>query len=103
MATAELALAIPALVLVVMLSIQSLSLGLAQVRCTDAARAGARAAARGEDAHEVRRAAQQVAPARSQVSVSRSRGTVRVTVSSPSPASWVGLTPRAEAVAAVEP
>ena len=47
-ATAELAVALPALVLVLAVALAGLDLGVAQVRCVDAARVGARLLARGE-------------------------------------------------------
>ena len=53
MATAELAVALPSLVLVLALALAALDLGIAQVRCVDAARVGARLLARGEPAGPV--------------------------------------------------
>ena len=47
-ATAELAVALPSLVLVLAVALAAVDLGLAQVRCVDAARLGARLLARGE-------------------------------------------------------
>ena len=48
MVTAEFAVVLPAIVLVLGLSLGALGLALDQVRCVDAARAGARAASRGD-------------------------------------------------------
>ena len=47
MVTAEFAVVLPAVVLVLALSLGALGLALDQIRCVDAARAGARAASRG--------------------------------------------------------
>ncbi len=80
MVTAELALGIPALVAVVLALAWLLSLGVTQGVVAQAAREGARAAARGEPATVVRAAARQVAPDAS-VTVRRSGGTVSVTAS----------------------
>ena len=80
MVTAELALGIPALVAVVLALAWLLSLGVTQGVVAQAAREGARAAARGEPATVVRAAARQVAPDAA-VTVRRSGGTVSVTAS----------------------
>lgn len=48
MVTAELAVAIPTLVLVVVVAVAAVALGIDQVRCVDAARVGVRALARGD-------------------------------------------------------
>jgi Flp pilus assembly protein TadG len=78
MVTAEMALAIPALVAVVVALAWLLSLGATQGLVAQAAREGARAAARGESAASVRAAAQLVAP-EAAVTVRRSGRTVSVT------------------------
>jgi Flp pilus assembly protein TadG len=80
MVTAETALAIPALVAVVVALAWLLSLGLTQGVVAQAAREGARAAARGESPGVVRSAAQRVAPDAS-VTIRRSGATVVVTAS----------------------
>ncbi len=80
MVTAELALAIPALVSVVLALAWLLSLGVTQGVVAQAAREGARAAARGESTGVVREAARQVAP-EAAVQVRRSGGRVWVTAS----------------------
>ncbi|PPK92934.1 TadE-like protein [Kineococcus xinjiangensis] len=67
--TAELALALPAVVLVLCAVLATGEVAIAQVRCTDAARAAARSAARGEPAHVVRAAAETLAPAGARVEV----------------------------------
>jgi hypothetical protein len=80
MVTAELALAIPALVAVVVSLAWLLSLGVTQGVLAQAAREGARAAARGESAGVIRAAAWQVAPD-ADVTIRRSGGSVSVTAS----------------------
>lgn len=61
-ATAELAVAMPAVMLVLAAVLSVGQAVLAKVTCTDAARAGARAAARGGDADQVRQQALAVVP-----------------------------------------
>jgi Flp pilus assembly protein TadG len=80
MVTAELALAIPALVAVVVALAWLLSLGVTQGLVAQAAREGARAAARGESSGSVREVARQVAP-EAAVTVRRSGRSVWVTAS----------------------
>lgn len=80
MVTAELALALPALVAVVVALAWLISLGVTQGVVAQAAREGARAAGRGESASVVRAAARQVAP-EAAVTVRRSGQTVLVTAS----------------------
>lgn len=62
MVTAEAAVVLPVLVLVLAGAVAVLAVVGAQLRCVDAAREGARAAARGETAMAVVEAAQRVAP-----------------------------------------
>ena len=62
MATAEVAVALPALVLLVAAAMTAVSMVTAQLRCVDAAREAARAAARGEGATVVRSLAERSAP-----------------------------------------
>jgi Flp pilus assembly protein TadG len=81
MATAELAVVLPTLVLVVAAALTMVSVVLAQVRCVDAAREAARAAARGEPAGVIRSAAIRVAPPGSAVAVGGAGEEVLVTVS----------------------
>ncbi len=105
-ATAELAVALPTLVLVLAVALAALDLGVAQVRCVDAARVGARLLARGEPAagvlHEVRAAA----PEGARVSTAVSGGRVVVVVAGQVPGTLkglgVGLRPSATAVAVLE-
>ncbi|MFI2607381.1 TadE family type IV pilus minor pilin [Kitasatospora sp. NPDC018619] len=79
--TAETAVALPALLLLAVMLIWGVLAAAAQIRCVDAARVGARAAARGEaDAVELARAA---APPGAQVRVTVAADTVRVDVEAP--------------------
>ena len=79
-ATAELAVALPSLVVVLAVALAAVDLGLAQVRCVDAARLGARLLARGEPAATVLAEVRAAAPDGARLSVTTSGG--RVTVSS---------------------
>ena len=81
MATAELAVVLPTLVLVIAAGLTMVSVVLAQVRCVDAAREAARAAARGELPGVVRSVAARAAPAGASVEVGSAGEEVRVTVS----------------------
>lgn len=80
-ATAELAVVLPVLVLVVVAAMTAVSVVLAQLRCVDAAREAARAAARGEVPAVVRTAAERAAPDGAGVAVATGEQEVRVTVS----------------------
>jgi hypothetical protein len=86
MATAELAVALPAVVLILSMLVVAGRLELAQLRCDDAARIAARWRARGEDVAQGRAVAARAAPA---------GATISVTLSGP----WV----RARVVAVVDP
>ncbi|EFG07616.1 pilus assembly protein TadE [Streptomyces clavuligerus] len=103
MVTAETAVAMPALVLFTMALVWALTAVLAQIQCVDAARAGARAAARSEPYAEAVGAARSAAPAGARIDLVRVGRLWRVRVSAPAPGtgSW-GLTVRAEAVALAE-
>ncbi|WP_298749075.1 TadE family type IV pilus minor pilin [uncultured Serinicoccus sp.] len=80
MVSAELALTIPSVLLVLAICLTALSLGVDQVRCEDAARVAARAASRGETTGTVRQAALQRAPEGATVEVEEDAGGVRVVV-----------------------
>lgn len=105
-ATAEVAVALPALVLVLGVALAALDLGVAQVRCVDAARTGARLLARGDPPDEARTAALGGAPRGSTWAARFADGDVSVTVSAPVPAflrGWSSVPqPAATAVAALE-
>jgi hypothetical protein len=97
--TAETAMVIPVLVTLAGLLIWGLMAAAAQVRCVDAARAGARAAARSETPAVVLKVARQAAPAGAEVRVVRDGDLVRVRVSVPVPRYPVPLTAEAAALA----
>jgi hypothetical protein len=80
MVTAEFAVVLPAMVLVLALSLGALGLALDQVRCVDAARAGVRAASRGDSPGAVIRVATRAAPSQARVSMDTSGDLVRVSV-----------------------
>jgi len=80
MATAEFAVVLPAVVLVLALSLGALGLAWDQIRCVDAARAGARAASRGDSARAVILVAGRAAPSGAEVSIGASEGFVLVSV-----------------------
>ena len=82
MVTAELAVGLPALVLVGLLATTGVQVVAAQLRCLDAAAIAARLAARGEPAPAVEAAARAAAPSAAQVTVSHARDLVVATVSS---------------------
>lgn len=105
--TVETAVALPALVFVLVVALWGVSAAAAQVACVDAARAGARAVARGEPVPAVRAEVVRVAPSGASVDVSRdpqiTRVTVRVVLDPPGPGLFPSLALRAQAVAATEP
>ncbi|MDQ3164938.1 MAG: pilus assembly protein [Actinomycetota bacterium] len=80
MVTAETALVLPVLLAVTTCLVWSVSLGIAQVRCLDAAREAARLTARG-DTEQARAVAEQAAPDDATVTIVESDGLVTVTVS----------------------
>jgi len=80
MATAEFAVVLPAVVLVLALSVGALGLAWDQIRCVDAARAGARAASRGDSAGAVILVASRAAPSGATVSMGAAGELVRVSV-----------------------
>ena len=83
MVTAELAVAMPAVVVVLALSLWAFGLGVDQVRCVDAARAVARAAARGDSASQATALALRAAPDGASVQVTETAGSAIVSVSAP--------------------
>ncbi|GAA4877981.1 TadE family type IV pilus minor pilin [Serinicoccus chungangensis] len=80
MVSAELALTIPSVLLVLAICLTALSLGVDQVRCEDAARVAARAASRGEVTGTVRQAALRLAPQGATVRVEEDAAGVQVVV-----------------------
>ncbi|MEW2163573.1 TadE family type IV pilus minor pilin [Streptomyces sp. NPDC007084] len=100
--TAEAAVVLPSLVLVGMALVWALLAASAQIQCVDAARAGARAAARQDSPEAVVATARRVAPAGADVTVSREEDLVRVRVGArtPGPAALsVGVSDEAVALA----
>jgi hypothetical protein len=92
MVTAELAVAVPAVVLVLAMCLAGVTAGIDQIRCVDAARLAARSAARGDSSDAVRSAALSAAPAGAIVVVSVGGSTVTVTVEARS-GGWGGVLP----------
>lgn len=78
--TAEFAVVLPALVLVLILVVGAGVIGIAQVRVYEAARAGAREAARGEPVHDIEKAAKRKAGPGSTVTVSQGGAFAKVRV-----------------------
>ncbi|MGW5231146.1 TadE family type IV pilus minor pilin [Streptomyces nodosus] len=78
--TAETAVVLPALVLFAMALVWALLAASAQIQCVDAARAGARAAARQEPTGVVREVARRAAPDGAHITVSRQGDLMRVLV-----------------------
>ncbi|MEO5983138.1 MAG: TadE family type IV pilus minor pilin [Pedococcus sp.] len=106
MATVELAVALPVLVLVLVLALSAMTTVLDQVRCVDAARATARAIARGEAAGAAVAQGRRLGPPGAMFTVSTSAGSVevRVTTRAAPALGWLGprASPRGHAVAARE-
>ena len=100
-ATAEAAVALPALVLVLAAALSALDLGVSQVRCVDAATTAARLLARGEDPLNARQRALAGTPPGARMQVERQGDSVRVTVTAPRPRGLGGwdLVPEPGAVA----
>ncbi|HWU06840.1 MAG TPA: TadE family type IV pilus minor pilin [Streptomyces sp.] len=101
--TAEAAMTLPVLVAFVLALVWALVAASDQIRCVDAARAGARAAARSEPEDAVRSVAQEAAPGKARIAVERAGGLWRVRVEAPTPGpGLLSLTLSAEAVASAE-
>ena len=81
MVTAETAVVLPVLLFVLAGAVAAVTVVGAQLRCVDAAREGARAAARGEDAATVRALALRVAPEGMAVAVTQDGENLRVGIS----------------------
>lgn len=101
--TAEAAVAVPALVVFAMALVWALMAASAQIQCVDAARAGARAAARSEPQAATLAAARSAAPAGARVTLRRAGDLwrVRVDAHAPGPGA-LALTLSAEAAALAE-
>lgn len=85
MVTAELAATIPALIFVLLIAVNAVMIGINQVRCVDAARVAARAAARGDSASAVQDVGVRAGPSGSRVAVAGGGVEVTVTVTAPVP------------------
>jgi len=95
MVTAELAMTLPALVLVTGLLMWAVAAVSTQMRCVDAARAAARSLARGDSAAAATASARALAPGQATIQLSRAGGTVvvRVTATVDPPGALDALTP----------
>ncbi|MGY1828573.1 MULTISPECIES: TadE family type IV pilus minor pilin [unclassified Blastococcus] len=106
MVTAETAVVLPVLLLVLAGAVAAVTVVGAQLRCVDAAREGARAAARGEDAAVVAEWAGRAAPPGARTAIAAGGDELRVTVAAEvrplGPLPW-RVTVTAEAVARLEP
>jgi Flp pilus assembly protein TadG len=103
MVTAETAVVLPVLLLVLAGAIAAVTVVGAHLRCVDAAREGARAAARGDDVAAVRAVAARAAPDGAATAVQVEGGRVRVTVrATVPPLGPVPLTVRVSATAVAE-
>ncbi|MFF4832659.1 TadE family type IV pilus minor pilin [Streptomyces sp. NPDC001315] len=101
--TAESAVVLPVLVLFAMALVWGLLVVAAQIQCVDAARTGARAAARQDPAGSVLEVTRAAAPAGAKVTVGRQGDQVRVVVVARPPAlNGLPFEVREEAVASVE-
>ncbi|GAA2581909.1 MULTISPECIES: TadE family type IV pilus minor pilin [Streptomyces] len=101
--TAETAVVLPVLVVFAMALVWGLLVVAAQIQCVDAARTGARAAARQDPADAVVEVAREAAPPGARVTVSREANLVRVVVVADPPAlHGLPMELREEAVASVE-
>lgn len=78
--TAETAVALPGLVLILATALAAIGAAGAQLACADAARIGARALARGDDLPAVHALAADAAPAGARIELSEEAGLARVTV-----------------------
>ncbi len=93
MATAEFAVVIPAIVAVLVLCVYAVFAGVNQLRCVDAARLAARAAARGDSAGAVERLAREAAPSNATILVTIAGDRVEVRVRAPAGPAVGGLQP----------
>lgn len=93
MVTAEIAVAMPAVVVLVMGGAMAVAVMTTQLRCVDAAREGARAAARDEPAGAVRDLAARAAPSGAEIRVLATGNRVTVSVSA-RPRQLLGVLPR---------
>jgi hypothetical protein len=106
MATAELAVAMPVLVVLLVVALSAVTTALDHVRCVDAARSTARVLARGDGAAGAVASGRALAPSGATITTSSGDRTVEVTVMAPAAPAlrWlgVGASPSAHAVAVIE-
>ncbi|WP_329591251.1 pilus assembly protein [Streptomyces sp. NBC_01005] len=101
--TAEAAMAVPVLAIFALALVWALMAASAQIRCVDAARAGARAAARSEPEAQVLEVTRSAAPGGAEVAMERTGELWRVRVAAPIPGPGpLSLTLHAEAAAMAE-
>lgn len=103
--TAETAVLLPGLVLLLAVLLAAAAAGMTLIRYEEAARASARAAARGESAAVVRSTAARVAGDAAAVRLTEDAGTATVTVTGPAPGilgTWGGWELQADASAVTE-
>ncbi|MFB9488486.1 TadE family type IV pilus minor pilin [Nonomuraea dietziae] len=98
--TAETAAVLPALMVVLAAALWAVTVVNAHLRCVDAARAGARAAARGEPIAKVQELTRTVAPPGAQVEIRRGADMTRVQVTTHIKPSWASALPPIEVKAA---
>ncbi|WP_153533541.1 TadE family type IV pilus minor pilin [Actinomadura macrotermitis] len=107
MVTAEIALALPTLVLVTVVILWGVTVASVHLGCADAARSGVRLAARGEPLPAVRAFIARAVPAGAVIAVRRDGESTRVEISVPvRPPGTSGFSPllvRVQAMAATEP
>ncbi|MFB9964965.1 TadE family type IV pilus minor pilin [Sinosporangium siamense] len=105
--TAETAVVFPSMVVVLGVSLWMINVVEMQLRCVDAARAGARAIARGEPPDRVRQAMLAALPADAHTTITRDNDTARVRISVDVRPTWGGALPvlavHATAVSPLEP
>lgn len=104
--TAELAVALPVIVLMLLAILVVTAASTAQMRSADAARAAARALAIGETESQAHQIVSQLAGSNAQVSIANNPPWVTAVVTKPVAGGWFSAGPlqaRAEAVAKVEP
>jgi len=105
MVTAEIAVALPALVLVLTLALGAVAVVTDHLRCVDAARVGARLLARGEDADWVRSEVARQAPEGAEIGfvVGEKSVTVEISASVPPLLRALGVSARPRGVAHAVP
>ncbi|WP_369688711.1 TadE family type IV pilus minor pilin [Actinomadura kijaniata] len=105
--TAEVALVLPTLVLVTAVALWGIRVASVHLACTDAARSGARAAARGEALPAVRDFVARAIPRGAAINIRRDAVTTRVSITAkvpaPAAARLPSLTVQTHAIAATEP